>query len=452
MDGFKRIIPTLVILVITFGCTIGIVQGAVSSLTPQDFTVIGVAESGPDQFQVYREAMENGLRKAFALAREADPNQSLLANSDREKDLVTLQQEIGVVDFRVLRYWTEENQFQIELKVWLGDSRTQPPRAGSLNRQPRVIWSRETIDRIESISQYNSSLVVNTLQSLEIINSESGRLKRRIKVGLKPHQAYKDRYLVKNTQFLKVYSLELISIYSFTDIWDRRLPDMIKYNLVNDTLIVVEQTGLVRAFNWEDGQEIWQLPAIAQIEVASGGTDRVLLVFPTGELWAVNKAGQKLWVKKFESPLATVPVVDKDDMVCLLNDGQLKIFDTETGRSVASWKTDFAGGLRQVDLSMVQDEVYLLYNDSSNRGHLQVYHRWTGRLLWKVHWEEAIIPRLVRIADAVIVGLSGTFEAREGLFGLKVWEERSIGRITDLYYNDPNLLVISGNRIYAYHL
>jgi len=452
MDGFRKIIPTLVMLVITFGSTIGIVQGAVSGIEPRDFTVIGVAQSGPDQLQVYREAMENGLRKAFALAREVDPNRSLLTNNDREKDLVTLQEEIGVVDFRPLRYWTEENQFRIELKVWLGASRNQSPRAGSLNRQPRVIWSRETIDRIESISQYNLSLVINTLQSLEIINPESGRLKRRIKIGLKPHQAYKDRYLVKNTQFLKVYSLELINIYSFTDIWDRRLPEMIKYNLVNDTIIVVEQTGLVRAFNWEDGQEIWQLPAIAQIEVASGGTDRVALVFPTGELWAINRAGQKIWVKKFESPLATVPVVDKDYMVCLLNNGQLNIFDSETGRSVASWQTDLAGGLRQVDLSIGQDEVYLLYNDSSNRGHLHVYHRWTGRLLWKVDWDEAIIPRLVRIADAVIVGLSGKFEAREGLFGLKVWEERSIGRITELYDNDPNLLVISGNRIYSYQL
>ncbi|NLW48957.1 MAG: PQQ-binding-like beta-propeller repeat protein, partial [Firmicutes bacterium] len=174
--------------------------------------------------------------------------------------------------------------------------------------------------------------------------------------------------------------------------------------------------------------------------------------FPTGELWAINRAGQKIWVKKFESPLATVPVVDKDYMVCLLNNGQLNIFDSETGRSVASWQTDLAGGLRQVNLSIGQDEVYLLYNDSSNRGHLHVYHRWTGRLLWKVDWDEAIIPRLVRIADAVIVGLSGKFEAREGLFGLKVWEERSIGRITELYDNDPNLLVISGNRIYSYQL
>lgn len=452
MVGFKRLIPTLVILLITFGCTTGIVRGAVSSLEPRDFTVIGVAESGPDQFQVYREAMENGLRKAFALAREADPNRSVLSNNDLEKDLVTLQQEIGVVDFRVLRYWTEENQFRIELKVWLGDSQSQPPRAGSLNRQPKVKWSRETVDRIESITQYNLSLVIDTIQSLEIVSPENGRLKRRIKIGLKPHQAYKDRYLVKNLQFLKVYSLDLISVYSFTDIWDRRLPDLIKYYLVNDLLIAVEQTGIVRAFDWKDGTEIWQLPAIAQIEVASGGADRVLLVFPNGELWAVNRGGQKLWVKKFESPLATVPIVDKDDMVCLLNDGQLKIFDSETGRSVASWRTELIGGMKQMNLTMGQNEVYLLYNDSSNRGHLQVYHRWTGRLLWKVDWEESVIPKLIRISDAVIVGLPGIFEAREGLFGLKVWEERSIGRITDLYYYDPNLLVISGNRIYNYQL
>lgn len=452
MDGFKRLIPTLVILLITFGCTTGIVRGAVSSLEPRDFTVIGVAESGQDQFQVYREAMENGLRKAFTLAREADPNRSVLSNNDPEKDLVTLQQEIGVVDFRVLRYWTEENQFRIELKVWLGDSQSQPPRAGSLNRQPKVSWSRETVDRIESITQYNLSLVINTIQSLEIVNPENGRLKRRIKVGLKPHQAYKDRYLVKNLQFLKVYSLELISVYSFTDIWDRHLPDLIKYYLVNDVLIVVEQTGIVRAFDWKDGTEIWQLPAIAQIEVASGGADRILLVFPTGELWAVNREGQKLWVKKFESPLANVPIVDKDDMVCLLNDGQLKIFDSETGRSVASWRTELIGGMKQMNLTMGQNEIYLLYNDLSNRGHLRVYHRWTGRLLWKVDWEEPVIPKLIRIPDAVIIGLPSIFEAREGLFGLKVWEERSIGRITDLYYYDPNLFVISGNRIYNYQL
>ncbi len=452
MEGFKKLIPTLVVLVITLGCTIGIVQGAVSNAEVRDFTVIGVSESGPDQVQVYREAMENGLRKAFALARNTDPNKSLLANYDNEKDLVTLQQEIGVVDFRVLRYWTEDSKFQIELRVWLGDSRSQPPRAGSLSRQPRVTWSRETVDRIDSISKYELSLVVNTLQSFEIINPKSGRLKRRIKTGFKPHQSYNDRYLVKNLQYLKVYSLELINIYSFTDIWDQQLPDLIKYYLVNDTLIVVEQNGTVRAFNWEDGLEVWQMPAITQVEIAYGGTDRTLLVFPTGELWAVNRGGQKLWVKKFESPLATVPIVDKEDMVCFLNDGQLKIFDSETGRSVASWKTTITSGFRQMNLSMGKNEVYLLYNDSSNKGHLYVYHRWTGRLLWKVDWEEAVIPNLIQISDAVIVGLSGTFEAREGLFGLKVWEERSIGRITGLYYNDPNLLVISGNRIYNYQL
>jgi hypothetical protein len=63
-----------------------------------------------------------------------------------------------------------------------------------------------------------------------------------------------------------------------------------------------------------------------------------------------------------------------------------------------------------------------------------------------------VVPNLIQISDAVIVGLSGTFEARERLFGLKVWEERTIGRITGLYFNDPRLMVIMGNRIYCYQL
>lgn len=452
MDGFKRLISIITVLVLTCGCTFGIIQGAVSNAEVREFTVISVAESGPDQVQVYREALENGLRKAFDLARQADQNKPLLATSDREKDLVTLQQEIGMVDFRVLRYWADQNQFFMELKVWIGDSRTQAPRAGSLSRQPKVDWSRETADRIEAISKYNLSLVVNTLQSLEIINPESGRLNRRIKTGFKPHLAYKDRYLVKNLEYLKVYSLELINIYSFTDIWDRKLPALIKYNLVNDILVIVEQTGTVRAFSWIDGHEMWQIPAISQVEIVSGGADRVLLVFPTGELWTINAMGQKLWVKKLETALAAVPVADKDELFCFLNDGQLKIFDTETGRGVASWQTGISGGLKQVNLSLGKNEAYILYNDLSNRGHLHVYHRWTGRLLWKVDWEEAVIPNLIQIPDAVIVGLSGTFEAHESLFGLKVWEERAIGRITGLYLDDPNLLVITGNRIYSYQL
>ncbi len=452
MDRFKKLIPAFTILFLTLSCTIGAVKGAVSNEEIREFIVIGVATSGPDQVQVYREALENGLRKAFGLARQADGNVSLLAISDHEKDLVALQREIGVVDFRVLRYWTEQNQFRMELKVWLGDSRTQTPRAVSLSRQPRLNWSRETLDRIESISKYNLSLVVNTLQSLEIINQESGGLKRRIKTGFKPHLSYKDRYLVKNPEYLKVYSLDLINIYSFTDIWAQRIPELIKYNLINEILLAVEQTGTVRAFNWEDGREIWRLPAITQVEIASGGNDRVLLIFPTAELWAINNVGQKLWVKKFESALAILPIIDKGEMVCLLNDGQLKIFDAETGRSIAAWKTGISGGLKQADLSLGNSEVYILYNDLSNRGHLQAFHRWTGRLLWKVDWEEAVIPKLVQISDAVVVGLSGTFEARERLFGLKVWEERAIGRITGLYYNDPSLLVVSGNRIYSYQL
>lgn len=451
MDGFKKLIPALAILFLVMGCTAGIIQGAVRSEI-RDFSVIGEAVSGPDQFQVYREALENGLRQAFALARQTEQNRSLLAAADQDKDLVTLQREIGLVDFRVLRYWTEQNRFRMELKVWLGDSRNQPPRGGSLSRQPKVIWSRETADRIESLSEYGLSLVINTLQTLEIVNPETGNLKRRIKTGFKPHLAYKDRYLVKNLEYLKVYSLETINIYRFTDIWNKSLPNLVKFNLINDVLLVVEQTGLVRAFNWEDGKELWQLPAVTQVEIGSGGGERALLIFPSGELWAVNKLGQKIWLKALESPLAAAPIVDKEDLVCFLKDGQLKIFDAETGRNIASWQTGITDRLRQVDLSLGDNEVYILYNDSGNRGHLQVYHRWTGRLLWKVDWDEAVIPKLIQISDAVIIGLSGTFEARERLFGLKVWEERTIGRITGLYYHDPRLVVIMGNRIYGYQL
>ena len=100
MDGFKRLIPALTILFLVTGCTSGIVQGALSDSEIRDFSVIGEAESGPDQFQVYREALENGLRKAFALARQAEANRSLLARADQEKDLATLQRELGLVDFR----------------------------------------------------------------------------------------------------------------------------------------------------------------------------------------------------------------------------------------------------------------------------------------------------------------------------------------------------------------
>lgn len=452
MDGYKKKIPILTILLIIMSCPSGIVQGALSNSELRDFSVIGEAQSGPDQFQVYREALENGLRKAFALARQAEEDRSLLASTDQEKDLVTLQREIGLVDFRVLRYWTEQNRFRMEIKIWLGDSRNQPPRGGSLSRQPRVNWNRETVDRIESLSEFGLSLVINTLQTLEIVNPKSGKLKRRIKTGFKPHQAYGDRYLVKNLQYLKVYSLETINIYRFTDIWDQKLPDLVKYYLINDLLLVVEQTGLVRAFNWEDGSEMWRLPAITQVEIGDGGSDRTLLIFPSGELWAVNKLGQKIWLKTLESPLAAVPIVHKEDLVCLSKDGQLRIFDSETGRSIASWQTEIGNRSRHVNLSLGDNEVYILYNDQGNRGHLQAYHRWTGRLLWKVDWDEAVVPNLIQISDAVIVGLSGTFEARERLFGLKVWEERTIGRITGLYFNDPRLMVIMGNRIYCYQL
>ena len=452
MGSFKKSIPALVLFLLMLGFTGGAIDGAVSNQEVREFTVIGEATSGPDQFQVYREALEDGLRKAFSLARQGEPNRSLLGRPDQEKDLVTLQQEIGVVDFRVIRYWTEQNRFRMEIAVWQGDSKTQPPRVGSLNRQPRVNWSRETVDQVESITKFGHSLVINTLQSLEIINPEKGRLKRRIKTGLKPHGSYGNRYFIKNPEYLKVYSLESINIYRFTDIWDRKLPDLIKQYLIDDLLLVVEQTGLVRAFNWEDGRELWQLPAITQVEIGSSGNGRILLIFPSGELWNVDQLGQKLWVKKLESPLAAAPVVDKGYLVCFLMDGQLKIFDAETGRSIASWQTGTSSSLTQVNLSLGENEVYILFNDRGNRGHLQVYHRWTGRLLWKVDWDEAVVMNLVKISDEVIIGLSGTFEARENMFGLKVWEERTIGRITGLYYYDPGLIVMMGNRIYSYQL
>lgn len=450
MIGRKKLIPAILCLLI--GGTIGEVQGALSGPVSRELVVIGSAASGPDQTQVYREALENGLRRAFALARQTVTESALAVELDQDKDLVTLQREVGLVDFRVTRYWTENNQFRIELKVWLGDSRTQPPRAGGLSRQPRLAWSREMADRIEALSKYNHNLVINTRQSLEIINPKTGGLKRRIKTGFKPHLASGDRYLVKNLQYLKVYSLELLNIYSFTDIWAQKLPDLIKYQLINDVLYVVEQIGNVRAFNWHDGREMWQLPAITQVEIAPGGKDQVLLFFPGGELWAVNLQGQKTWVKKFESPLAAPPAVAKDDLFCFLEDGRFQVLAANTGGNIAAWEAGISGKLAQADLSVSDNEVYLLFNDALNRGHLRVFHRWTGRLLWSVDWEEAVVPKLIQMPDTVAIGLSGTFEARERLFGLQVWEERTIGRITGLYLNEGDLLVISGNRLYSYQL
>jgi len=450
MIGWKKLIPAILCLLIAGA--VGEVQGAVSGPVSRELVVIGTAAAGPDQTQAYREALENGLRRAFALARQTVNESAFAGAFDQEKDLVTLQREIGVVDFRVTRYWTENNQFRIELKVWLGDSRTQPPRAGGLSRQPRVVWSRETADRIEALSKYNHNLVVNTRQSLEIINPKTGGLKRRIKTGFKPHLASGDRYLVKNLQYLKVYSLELLNIYSFTDIWAQKLPDLVKYQLIDDVLYVVEQIGIVRAFNWHDGRELWQLPALTQVEMAAGGKDQVLLCFPSGELWAVNHQGQKTWVKKFETPLATPPVAVKEDLFCFLEDGRFQVVAANTGESIAAWDTGISGKLTRADLSVHDDQVYLLYNDAANRGHLRVFHRWTGRLLWSVDWEEAVVPKLIQMPDTVVVGLSGTFEARERLFGLKVWEERAIGRITGIYWNEDDLLIISGNRLYCYQL
>lgn len=450
MIGRKKLIPAILCLLI--GGAIGEIEGALSGPVSRELVVIGSAASGPDQTQVYREALENGLRRAFALARQTVTESALAVELDQDKDLVTLQREVGLVDFRVTRYWTENNQFRIELKIWLGDSRTQPPRPGGLSRQPRLAWSRETADRIEALSKYNHNLVVNTRQSLEIINPKTGGLKRRIKTGFKPHLASGDRYLVKNLQYLKVYSLELLNIYSFTDIWAQKLPDLIKYQLINDVLYVVEQIGTVRAFNWHDGRELWQLPAITQVEIAPGGKDQVLLFFPGGELWAVNLQGQKTWVKKFESSLAAPPAAAKEDLFCLLEDGGFQVVAANTGVNIAAWDAGISGKLAQAELSVGDNEVYLLYNDASNRGHLRVFHRWTGRLLWSVDWEEAVVPKLIQLPDTVVVGLSGAFEARERLFGLKVWEERAVGRITGLYLNESDLLVISGNRLYSYQL
>jgi outer membrane protein assembly factor BamB len=414
----------------------------------QEITVIGSADIGEDPDRMYKEAMENAFQKAYSKA-----NPSIISGFNSSgKDPVSIQRELGIVRYQVLRYWQENNRFQIELKVVFGNSASEAPRPNGLSRLAKLNWTYQTDDQINSMAKTKTALAVNTTQTIEVINPDTGkRLEPPFKMGLNPHDFYGDQYLVQEGEYLKVAKLTKYNLFKLVYAWRQKFPDFSKYFLARDALFIVEKTGLIKALSWEDGSIKWQLPASSQAELEEIVYNRFLITFPVPDLWMVNAYGEKLWTVKFETNFLAKPVSGGNDIFCLLKNGELKTVDRETGRVISTWNVKNQANNKNVQLQLSEKELFILYNDA-NRGHLQAYHRLTGKLLWEIGWDQAVVGSIINIADVIIVGVGNSFEARDPLFGMKLWEEPTYGRVTKLYSIDDKIFVLAGNRVYGYDL
>lgn len=415
----------------------------------QELTVTGTAAFGADPDRMYKEALIDAFQKAYSQAHVADL--SGLANSTiTPEDPVKLQQDLGIYDYQVLRRWREGANFFVELKVTFGDSKSVIPRTSDLSRHARLNWTYQTTENITTAVKTKTALALNTAQTVEVLDPETGKRIGQYKTGLQSHDVNGDRYMVLEGDYVKVASLTKFNLFHLVFTWRKKFPNLSRYYLTKDACYLVDRSGLIHALNWEDGSLRWNLPANSQADISEIAVERLLITLPNSELWMVDNHGVKLWAVQLGGKLLAKPIAGGDEIYCPLANGDLKVLDRDSGRTISIWKVRYEGDPRNLSLGLGEKELFLAYNTQSNRGYLQVFHRLTGESLWKVGWDQTVIGPPLSIADLLVIGVGNRFEARELVFGMKLWEEPTYGRITRMYRQDDGVLVISGDRVYSY--
>ncbi len=419
--------------------------GSITAEDPvlQEITTIGNVAVSADPDRMYRDAMEDAFRKAYKMA-----NPSAISGSNNSgKDPVSIQQELGISRYQVLRYWQENDRFNIELKVVFGNTILE--KSNDLSRIAKLNWSYQSEDQIVSIAKTKTAMAINTTQTIDVLDPDTGQRVQKFKIGLKTHEFYGDLYVVQEGDHLKVAKLTKYNLFKLVYIWRQKLPELSKFYLTRDILFVREKSGLIKALNWEDGSIKWQIIANSQSDIVEIAYNRYMIVFPNEDLWLVNESGVKIWATKFEAGLLAKPIYGANQIFCLLKNGELKTVDRDTGKVISTWNVKNQPHNRNIKLELSEKELYIIYNEA-NQGYLQAYHRLTGKQLWEVSWDQAVLGSLVKIADTIIIGRGNSFEARDPIFGMKLWDEPTYGQITNICTVDDKLFVTAGNRVYCY--
>lgn len=445
--GKKLLGLMLMVVLMLVNTNFGLIRAADQ---PQELTVTGSTVMGDDPDRMYKEAMADAFQKVTDVVHPK--NDSVINDlNNSAKDPLSIQRELGIVQYQVVRYWQENDRFFIELKVVFGNTTSEEPRPNGLSQLAKLSWTYQTDDQIKAIAKTKNAIAINTIQTVEVIDPDTGQRIKQFTMGLNPHDFYGDQYLVQEGDYLKAARLSKYNLFNLVYTWRKKFPDCAKYFLTRETLFVIDKTGLINALNWEDGEVKWKLPASSQAELEEIVYNRFLITFPDPDLWMVNAYGEKLWTVKFESGLLAKPVAGGNEVYCLLKNGELKTVDLETGRIISTWSVKNQESNKNVQLQLSEKELFIMYNEA-DQGYLEAYHRLTGKLLWEVGWDQAVVGSILNIADEIIVGAGNSFEARDPLFGMKLWEEPTYGRVTKMYSIGNKIFVVAGNRVYGYDI
>lgn len=410
--------------------------------------VIGVASSVTHQDQVYRDALYDALSKAVAKV-SPGVGQTMAVRPDLRQDLDQFQKLYGIVGFQVLRYWMEQNMFYIEVRVRFGASAAERPWPESPLLQPKLEWVYQTEDSIQTVSKGPILYAVNGTRRIELVQPKDGKRVQWYDIGLKPHSVYGERYAVHDGKYLKVYSLNRFDFLKW--LWRKKLPALVNHFQLGETIVTVERSGMVRAWDWEKGTERWSVSTAGPVTVRQAGGKDFLLIFPGAEVWWVGPDGAKRWLKKWAGEFAAEPVVNGHELFCLMAGGDLRVVDLTTGREVTVLKTDVPSTIFNAKLAIRDQMIITLYNDAlTKRGVLQAFHRFNGARQWKVELEGPAGAWNTATPETIIIGTGNVIEAREVVFGLKIWEESVYGVVGGINYYDRKLVVSSENRLYSF--
>ncbi len=423
----------------------------------QEIIVTGTAEIGRDHDSAYRNAILDAFRKAFDQVHSSPSINPVVIQEkdDMKKDLVKAQQELGINEYKVLRYWREQDLFNIQLKVFFGSPKVDQPRTDP--EFPRLNWIYQTQDQILTLINNNSMLAVWTPQTIEVLDPKKGKRTQWIKTGLNRHTISTENYLVQDGDYLKLCNFKKFNMYNLFNYslvykWRKKIPDLIRFYLSDEAAYSIERTGLIRAFQLENGKEKWRISANSQVELEQLAPACLLMILPNSEIWMINEKGHKLWGKKFTQKLAGLPISHGEELYCIFEDGRLNVFNLYTGEPLSEFNIKFNGEPQKVFIKIIDQKLFLFYNNLAYKGYLQTYHRYTGSLIWNTSYDGVISDSIAVYSQMVIVGSKNTFEARDMELGLKLWDETVGGRISEIGIKDQLLLIVAGERVFGYML
>lgn len=215
--------------------------------------------------------------------------------------------------------------------------------------------------------------------------------------------------------------------------------------MTDSAIIAGSSEGIIKAFNANNGDEIWEAETELKLSAGPGISERsVVFASSQADVIALNpNSGSVNWKVKVSSEVLSVPVIAKGLVIIRSTDGRIVALDEIDGHKVWSFERGVpALSLRGTGLSVVEDDMLISGFDN---GKLLALRLKDGKQIWEssiaMPQGRSEVERLVDldadpvISDGVIyiASYQGGISAALARTGEVTWRNSTISVYSALY-------------------